>query len=207
VNYDLPWNFMRVEQRIGRIDRIGGPEVAHVRNLLIRDTVEERVYRGIVDDHDAFGAVIGPTGKVTGDPSLVLNTSEAAISSIVFGGQDTEDALEDMRHAAREARARALTAGTFDNSALDGHDPDDGPWTFDRGDVFARIRAALEPALPKPSAEGYWTVVTDAGRAHQAVLQPERAEADPDLSLLVWGSPAFEVLVRADEPGAEGLPH
>jgi hypothetical protein len=120
----------------------------------------------------------------------------------VFGDQDTEDALQEMRHAAREARARALTASTFDNSVLDGHEPDDGPWTFDRGDVLARIRAALEPALPEPSAEGYWTVVTGGGRAHQAVLQPERAEVDPDLSLLVWGSPAFDSLVEAAPPAS-----
>jgi len=201
VNYDLPWNFMRVEQRIGRIDRIGGPEVAHIRNLLIRDTVEERVYRGIVDDHDTFGAVIGPTGKVTGDPSLVLNTSEAAISSIVFGEADTEEALEDMRRAAREARARALTAGTFVNSALDDHDPDEGPWSFDRSGVLARIREALEPALPKPSADGYWTVVTQAGATLRVVAEPQQAIDDPDVSLLVWGNPAYEELLSERSAG------
>ena len=195
VNYDLPWNFMRVEQRIGRIDRIGGPHVAHVRNLLIRDTVEERVYRGIVDDHGTFGAVIGPTGKVTGDPSLVLNSSEGAISSIVFGEQDTEDALEEMRQAAREARAKALTSGTFDNSALEDHDPDEGPWVFDRGGIMDRVSEILAPALPEPADEGYWTVISDQNNAMRVVLDPAAAEDDLDLSLLVWGNPAFHALL------------
>lgn len=198
INYDLPWNFMRVEQRIGRIDRIGGPHVAHVRNLLIKGTVEERVYQGIVGDHTTFGTVIGPTGKVTGDPSLVLNATEAAITGCVLGGKDVEEALEQMRHAAREARARALTTGTFDNSALEDHDPDDGPWTFDRGDVLERIQGAIRPLLPGQTSDGPWTIVTDAGTRHHAVLDPNAAVDDPDLSLLVWGSPAFHALLSRD---------
>src|SRR5439155_3769133 len=43
VNYDLPWNPMRVEQRIGRLDRIGQTRPVHVYNLYCEDTVEERV--------------------------------------------------------------------------------------------------------------------------------------------------------------------
>lgn len=43
VNYDLPWNPMRLEQRIGRLDRIGQTHNVIVLNLLIRETVEQRV--------------------------------------------------------------------------------------------------------------------------------------------------------------------
>ncbi len=46
VNYDLPWNPMRVEQRIGRLDRVGQEkEVIRIENLHYEDTVETVVYR------------------------------------------------------------------------------------------------------------------------------------------------------------------
>jgi superfamily II DNA or RNA helicase len=43
VNFDMPWNPMRVEQRIGRVDRIGQPHVVRAINLVLADTVEHRV--------------------------------------------------------------------------------------------------------------------------------------------------------------------
>jgi SNF2 family DNA or RNA helicase len=43
-NYDLPWNPMAVEQRIGRIHRYGQEETVQVYNLLAQDTVEEQLY-------------------------------------------------------------------------------------------------------------------------------------------------------------------
>lgn len=44
INYDLPWNPMKIEQRIGRIDRIGQTKDVHVFNFILKGTVEERVY-------------------------------------------------------------------------------------------------------------------------------------------------------------------
>ncbi|PWR75052.1 DEAD/DEAH box helicase [Methanospirillum stamsii] len=44
INYDLPWNPMRVEQRIGRVDRIGQNRDVEVYNLVYKDTVDERVW-------------------------------------------------------------------------------------------------------------------------------------------------------------------
>ena len=46
VNYDLPWNPNRLEQRFGRIHRIGQTEVCHLWNLVADETREGEVYRG-----------------------------------------------------------------------------------------------------------------------------------------------------------------
>ena len=46
VNYDLPWNPNRLEQRFGRIHRIGQTEVCHLWNLVAKDTREGRSTAG-----------------------------------------------------------------------------------------------------------------------------------------------------------------
>ncbi len=43
INFDMPWNPMRLEQRIGRVDRIGQPHVVRAINFVLDDTVEHRV--------------------------------------------------------------------------------------------------------------------------------------------------------------------
>jgi superfamily II DNA or RNA helicase len=43
VNFDMPWNPMRIEQRIGRVDRIGQKHIVRALNFVLEDTVEHRV--------------------------------------------------------------------------------------------------------------------------------------------------------------------
>ena len=49
VNYDLPWNPNRIEQRFGRIHRIGQTEVCHLWNLVAEETREGDVYRTLLE--------------------------------------------------------------------------------------------------------------------------------------------------------------
>lgn len=49
INYDLPWNPMKLEQRCGRVDRIGQKKDVHIYNFIVEDTVENRV-REVLED-------------------------------------------------------------------------------------------------------------------------------------------------------------
>ncbi|MEI8191070.1 MAG: helicase-related protein, partial [candidate division NC10 bacterium] len=67
-NYDLPWNPMAVEQRIGRIHRYGQQDTCQVYNLIARDTVEERIY-GLLDKKlEEIARAIGKIDPTTGQP-------------------------------------------------------------------------------------------------------------------------------------------
>ena len=59
VNYDLPWNPNRLEQRFGRIHRIGQTEVCHLWNLVAADTREGEVYARLLDKLEAARAALG----------------------------------------------------------------------------------------------------------------------------------------------------
>jgi len=62
VNYDLPWNPNRLEQRFGRIHRIGQTEMCHLWNLVAKDTREGEVYLRLLEKLEAEREALG--GKV-----------------------------------------------------------------------------------------------------------------------------------------------
>jgi|SaaInlStandDraft_5_1057022.scaffolds.fasta_scaffold04735_4 SNF2 family DNA or RNA helicase len=67
-NYDLPWNPMRVEQRIGRIDRIGQTaEKLLIFNLVVEGTIEDRIYNRLYDRLGIFESSIGELEPILGD--------------------------------------------------------------------------------------------------------------------------------------------
>ncbi len=67
VNYDMPWNPMRVEQRIGRIDRVGQTSpVLHIVNFSIADTIEDRVYTRLHEKLDVFRSTLGDIEAIIG---------------------------------------------------------------------------------------------------------------------------------------------
>lgn len=64
INYDLPWNPMRLEQRIGRIHRYGQMEDIQIYNLAIKDTIEEHIMDILYKKLNIFEEVIGKLDQI-----------------------------------------------------------------------------------------------------------------------------------------------
>ncbi|MFJ8460984.1 DEAD/DEAH box helicase [Lysinibacillus xylanilyticus] len=59
INYDLPWNPMKLEQRIGRVHRLGQEHDVHIYNLAIANTIEENILALLHTKIDVFEKVVG----------------------------------------------------------------------------------------------------------------------------------------------------
>jgi SNF2 family DNA or RNA helicase len=66
INYDLPWNPMRVEQRIGRVHRLGQRHPVHVINLVARGTIEAYVLEILERKIRMFELVVGEMEEILG---------------------------------------------------------------------------------------------------------------------------------------------
>jgi ERCC4-related helicase len=68
VNYDLPWNPMRIEQRIGRIDRRGQPsETVAIKNLVVSGTVDAVIFDRCLQRIGVFERALGGSEAILGD--------------------------------------------------------------------------------------------------------------------------------------------
>lgn len=90
VNYDLPWNPNRIEQRFGRIHRIGQREVCHLWNMVARDTREGNVFTRLLAKIDQMSeAYNGNLFNVLGDADAFQERSlrDLLIEAIRYGDQ------------------------------------------------------------------------------------------------------------------------
>jgi superfamily II DNA or RNA helicase len=105
INFDVPWNPMAIEQRIGRIDRIGQTREVFVFNLVARGTIEEKVLGLLEEKISMFELVVGEIGAIIGNlgeerefPDLVL---QAWLEASEAGRAAAFDALGDKLDVAR----------------------------------------------------------------------------------------------------------
>lgn len=128
VNYDLPWNPNRLEQRFGRIHRIGQTEVCHLWNLVANETREGDVYHRLLEKLEAArnalgGQVFDVLGKLVFDGKPLR---DLLIDAILYGDRpDVRARLEqvidhavDRTHLQDLLDDRALAVDAMDTSEV-----------------------------------------------------------------------------------------
>lgn len=139
VNYDMPWNPMRVEQRIGRIDRLGQRnETIAITNLHYADTVETDVYMALRQRIGLFTRFVGKLQPILA--ALPRNISEA-----VLGARDEAQRQEMVRDL--EERIRKQEEEGFDLDAVTEADLDEPPRPPALYDLPALDRLIRRPDL------------------------------------------------------------
>jgi superfamily II DNA/RNA helicase len=145
VNYELPWNPARLEQRIGRVDRIGQARAVHAITLVARDTAEDLVIANLarrlarvvatLGERDRLGAfltdartarmVIAGAEEDSGALSSLPESPEAITRAPAVGeeARAAADCLESRRAASQRRRRPASAGATGGNPIPDPRSP------------------------------------------------------------------------------------
>jgi SNF2 family DNA or RNA helicase len=125
VNMDLPWNPMQVEQRIGRIHRIGQKRDVYVFNMALKDTVEEYVLDRLYHKIDLFQQSVGELSSILSR----LEESGMSFEDEIFerlvnadSEVDLENDFDAMAVDLQEQRELAKKLEEFNSGVFDGFD-------------------------------------------------------------------------------------
>ncbi len=122
INFDLPWNPMTIEQRIGRIDRIGQQRAVFVFNLVTGGTIEEEILRLLDEKISMFELVVGEIGAILGNIEEDRDFAELVLDAwLQTTGAPGGEAFDAIGRRLEEARQRHEGAKALDE-ALFGED-------------------------------------------------------------------------------------
>ncbi|HLF16622.1 MAG TPA: SNF2-related protein, partial [Candidatus Thermoplasmatota archaeon] len=121
INYDLPWNPMRVEQRIGRVHRIG-QEASNViiLNLAVADTIEDYVLQVLYEKIKLFEVAIGEMDLILSDVEEAGGLEKRILDAIMATQNDKEvkENLEQVGSEIKKSKEQAEEIKQLDASVF-----------------------------------------------------------------------------------------
>ncbi len=224
VNYDLPWNPMRVEQRIGRVHRIG-QESSNVviLNLAVADTIEDYVLQVLYEKIKLFEVAIGEMDLILGELEDEGGLEKRILDIIMATKNDKEvkESLEKVQGEVKKSKANAEDIKMLDASVFQTFDlstAKDDVRIEDSVDMDKEVRAFVSRFLATTGAETeeadhvttvklprtYWKRM---GGLHHYTTDPETFdEKDGEVELLSLGSKFVQgAMETLGEDGALGV--
>jgi superfamily II DNA/RNA helicase len=114
VNYDLPWNPIRIDQRMGRLHRYGQEHTVEIKNLFFDDTRESEILELLLEKTDQIESDLGMRSDVLSrileeidlDGAIMAAIAEDRASEEVIG--DIEATIEERKEAIRTVEDQVL---------------------------------------------------------------------------------------------------
>ncbi len=210
-NFDLPWNPMDVEQRIGRIHRYGQKDTAQVYNLVLSDTIEGSIFLLLTDKLMEIARALGKVdehGNVTEDLKAQIL---GQLSDRLSYDQLYRDALNDpeLKRTRQELEAAISNANEarkvvfelfqdLDRFSLDDYRPfadiDAGKA---RIEAFLRTSLLADGGMLVPSNNGCFRIESATGHDGAVfTLDRDAAQADERLQLMGLDHPLMSGMLR-----------
>lgn len=208
INYDMPWNPMRVEQRIGRLDRIGQRyTTVRIHNLYYDGTVEAKVYRKLRDRIDAFQTIVGNLQPILARvPTFIeraVMSADPEEEGVMLSEFDTvleapplRPALEEMVAMDVESDLKEIRQPLPITPIL----PQNIETLFVNSKLFANMGIQFK-SLDNGAIE-----ITENNRKFLVTFYPEVYEQNPSLHLMNFGNPLFEALLDRISPFVSPAP-
>lgn len=210
VNFDMPWNPMRVEQRIGRVDRIGQSKVVRAINFVLEDTVEHRV-RDVLEHKLAVIAEEFGVDKAADVMDSV--EAEALFDDLYVKSLADPSSITAQCDQTLEAIRQQMVSSRAERSMLPKNEhlvPDEAKALMEHPLQVWLERAVVHYLRDQPDAsaerhDGVWSLQWPDGRRDVGVVF-DTASTVAHGSTLTLEDPQVRGLVAALPHWAEGLP-
>jgi len=176
VNYDLPWNPMRVEQRIGRLDRFGQEhEKIFIYNMHVPGTIETDIFERLYERIGLFEASIGELepilrdelsdiGRRVLDPKLSTRQRELETDRLAVAFENRKGELEQLD----ESRAVLSTVDQLEVDGMTPSGPSDGRFigAAEIEGLLRRVLTHYDGKITPTEIEGIWALTGNEEMAH-----------------------------------------
>ena len=200
VNFDMPWNPMRIEQRIGRVDRIGQKHVVRAINFVLEDTVEHRVRQVLEAKLEVIAQEFGVDKAAD-----VMDSVEAdpIFDELFVHGLQNPDAIEQECDAVVSQLRSTLTESKKNSDLLTTEhdlDADDARKWRDHPAQFWLERAITSGLAARGGSATKlgkaWRVKwADGSESAQACFDARTADENPELEWVTMEDPRARAVI------------
>jgi superfamily II DNA or RNA helicase len=200
VNFDMPWNPMRLEQRIGRVDRIGQKHVVRAINFVLEDTVEHRVRQVLEQKLEIIAQEFG-----VDKASDVMDSVEAEpiFDELFVHGLQNPDSIEaECDVVISKVRDKVADSKKDSDLLTDSHtlDAEDARKWRDHPAQFW-LERAITTGLPSrggsavKEGDGWRVKWVDGSESSQICFDARTAEQNPELEWVTLEDPRARAII------------
>ncbi len=223
VNYDLHWNPMRIEQRIGRLDRYGQKKDVHIYNITARGTIEDRLVDVLERRLNLFEATVGALELILGEVeddlrNALVEASGNVEEAVHIFERDLDLRLRDAKLVEEKSADFLIEISSFRREVAERltSELEEGRVRIDLERLVLHILSLFPTARVEPDGEEAWKIEVPPAlpnavgrrleRSYHGTFSAALAVTDETLDFFGFGHPLVDTcLAYASRESFGGL--